>query len=348
MNHLWFTAGDSQLVAHTFGDRLRMWDIATGATLSAVVLTDPPIAVSGDGTRVVTARWGGSSASLRRTSDGREVLRMFHPDKLLAAAFDPGGSGVTTVAHSKVWRWPPPSPPAVVALGAAADSLLEAGSGQRAVERITAEVRGKTVIAAVPCPDGNRVAVTRGSSTRAGWRARTDILTMPGGEPVRSFDLMATLGPGLRGLHDRDAGLLACSADGRLIALPASAAIVVVDIAGGSVVARLQHPGLKAIALAPGGDYAATAGAGPVRIWQLSDSAEVARLLGADPVATIAFSDDGRHLATAGPDGISTFLWQPRDLVAEACERLQWTMKPDRWQALFPEAVYVATCAEAR
>ena len=357
VKHLWFVDADRRLAGADYtGKRLFVWDIAAAAIVSSADMGESPLAINGDGSAVVTAGLDSSIAKLRNATTGAELLRLVQPRQVLAAAFSPDGNSLATLTADQLWRWPLGSDRDGVALGAGVARQPSGGAGPAALdERVKAlglqdlkDLKELTVLAAAPCPNAGRVAVTVGSSTRGGWRARTDILKMPGGERQATFDLLDTLGAGMRGLDDRAAAVLACSADGSLLALPARDAVVVHDFDRGGIVTRLPHPGLSAVAFAPGGGYAATAGRGPVRIWQLSSSAEVARLLDGAPVKTLAFSDDGRYLSMLGAAGARTFLWQPRHLVTEACGRLQSQLLPGRLRQLFPEADYVATCAAAR
>jgi WD40 repeat protein len=128
------------------------------------------------------------------------------------------------------------------------------------------------------------------------------------------------------------------------VATPARDAAVVREV-GIDGFFRLVHPGLRSLAFGPSGEYAATAGLGPVRIWQLSSRAEVGRLLDHGQVTNLVFAQDGRFLATGGERGINVFRWRPKDLIDEICERLVRNLGRDDWSKLFPDEPYVATCS---
>lgn len=78
--------------------------------------------------------------------------------------------------------------------------------------------------------------------------------------------------------------------------------------------------------VAPELDRAATSGAdGTIRVWQLSDNTEVARIEPEDGLRDMALSDDGRWLAvlSRAGDRIDLHALAPGDLVAQACRWLE-------------------------
>ena len=303
--------------------------------------------MGGDGREVGTAAQDAPAPRIRTAFSGHETARLIHPEPVRAASFSPAGRTLSTVVGKQLWRWKLDAARPAAELGPAASRQLEEAHGAPTPSDLTQRLasKGQTVLATAACPDQQTLAVTSGSITRAGWRAHTGIWTMPGVRQTVSFDLLDTWGFGQRGLNDRSAALLTCSADGRRLAMPAGDAVVVREVSGGALVARLPHPGVHTIAFAPDGAFLATAGRGPVRIWQLSSGAEVARLLDDAPVERLAFSDDGRYIATGAAEGTRSFLWQPQQLIDEACALLPRPLAPDTWQRLFPDAIYVATCA---
>ena len=340
---LWWGDGDRRLAAVDFNRRdFLRWDIASPGRPSELRLAEPVVAVA-DGA-VATGVRDSSVLRIRSSATGAETHRLLHPGPVQAAAFSADGQTLTALVGKQLWRWPLA---AAVDLGSAASRPMAAPTAVTLPDILQAriEAEGKTVLAVAPCPDLRTLAVTSGSITRAGWQARTELWSVPQARSLQSFDLLQTLGSGMRGLDDRAAALLACSADGRLLAMPARDAVVVREVEGGALVARLSHPGLRAVAFTPDAAFGATTGRGPVRIWQLDTGAEVARLLDETPVESLAFSDDGRVLATRRADRTQTHFWQPRQMIGAACARLPRPLSPETWQRLFPDVAYVETCA---
>ncbi len=347
LGRLWWIDGDRRLAAADSRLRsLEIWGLESTGRARDIRFAEPVLAVSADGSEVATAAADTALARIRSAVSGDEAARLVHPQPVRVAAFSADGRMLSTVSGKQLWRWALDVDRSAAELGPAASRHLAATDSAPPPGELTQRLalKGENVLATAACPDQQTLAVTSGSISRAGWQAHTEVWSMPEARPLISFDLQDSLGFGQRGLNDRAAALLACSGDGRRVALPAGDAVVVRDVSGGALVARLPHPGVHTLAFAPDGAYLATAGRGPVRIWQLSSGAEVARLLDDAPVERLAFSDDGRYIATRGATGTRSFLWQPQHLIDEACALLPRPLPPDTWRRLFPNADYVATC----
>ncbi len=293
------------------------------------------VAFSVDGRFLAAA--GDDAVRVWSLAEGAEVARLAAAAPAAALAFagqPPSFTGETSVLRAGPDGWqlvPPPAPGAAPLAGAALPALAER----------------EQIHAVAPCPDERRLAITSGRITRAGWEARSRVWDAASHRQLVTFDLVDTAGGGMKGLSDQSVGLLACSSDGRYLAAPANDAAVIWDLASQSLLTRLPHPALTAMAFDPSGGYVATAGRGPARIWQLAASLEVARLLDGAAVASLAFSPDGRWLATAGQRGVGLWLWRPRDLVAEACARLPSELPAAEWGRLFAGEPYAPTCPPA-
>ena len=100
-------------------------------------------------------------------------------------------------------------------------------------------------------------------------------------------------------------------------------------------IARLGHEeSVQKIALSPDGRYVTTASTDhTARVWETSNGLEMVRLTHESPVWTAAFSVNGRYLATLSADHTThMWLWQPEDLIAEACARLTRDLTPEEWR----------------
>ena len=115
-------------------------------------------------------------------------------------------------------------------------------------------------------------------------------------------------------------------------------------------IARLEHEGsVQAIALSPDGRYLATASQDyPVRVWEMTNGREVARLEHERVVTAVnidmgvAFSPDGHYLATASGDHTAR-VWEAtsgREVMRLTHQDLVWTV------AFSPDGHYLATASQ--
>jgi WD40 repeat protein len=119
--------------------------------------------------------------------------------------------------------------------------------------------------------------------------------------------------------------------DGTRIAVVTHQDVIVWDLGQNRQLLSLAHSEeVKTASFSSDGKYLATGGASLARIFALS-GAEIARLSHGKPVLQIRFIQEGKYIASADADGGRVWLWQPEDLVAEACGRLNRKILPSQW-----------------
>jgi WD40 repeat protein len=103
---------------------------------------------------------------------------------------------------------------------------------------------------------------------------------------------------------------------------------------------------ITAMTFSPDGSHLATASRdGTARIWDTSVGAEAARFGDGGIVNAVAFSADGRLFAVGTEAGnAAVYLWQPADLIAQACARLTRNLTKLEWRQFMGEVEYRATC----
>jgi WD40 repeat protein len=170
------------------------------------------------------------------------------------------------------------------------------------------------VLAAAASPDGARVAIVSGNSTRGGWERRLRVLDA-GSRQV----LADTLLPGFA--SDAVAAGIAYSGDGRHLIVTTPDGFQGWD-AGTFAPAFEIFPGNAAgLETQPGGTLAVTFGRGDTRIWDATTGTEVGRIEHDGwPAARAAISADGDWLVTTHDDGaLRVWALSPAALLAQAC-----------------------------
>jgi WD40 repeat protein len=176
----------------------------------------------------------------------------------------------------------------------------------------------RQIVAAVISGDGSTLAAATGDSSRGGWR---DV-------DLRIWHLATneTVAQRLDGFQDESLGrLLAISHTGRYVGIPSRRGFVFFAGKTARAVTDVAVPFPAGIAFQPGGSLVAIAGSDRrTRVWDLVTRLEIARVADDRPVKSLALSPDGRWLATLTDSGAAK-MWAvtPRDLIQQACERLQ-------------------------
>ena len=88
-----------------------------------------------------------------------------------------------------------------------------------------------------------------------------------------------------------------------------------------------------------------------VKVWDRETGAPIATLRHQGLIQDVSFSPDGRFLATnvwmseeSGMAPASVWMWNLRDLVAEACARLPRNLTRDEWTSALGDQPYRKTC----
>ena len=183
--------------------RLQLWGTEPPHQRREFELAEPVIVMSGDGRFVATQESSSLIVKVWDLDTVEEVARLVHPSPVEAAVFGLNGDLLTIAGV--VRRWSLKGGEEASSLWPDVASELEAVyTGDRTARDLAAGldlgIEGQdTLLAVVPCPADRRLAVTIGSTARAGWRARTELWDIASGERLESFDLVETVGPGMRG-----------------------------------------------------------------------------------------------------------------------------------------------------
>ena len=132
-----------------------------------------------------------------------------------------------------------------------------------------------------------------------------------------------------------------------LVALGSLQGLAVFDVATGKKLHSLSNgQQVMDVAFSHDGKHLASASWDRVaRVWDTKTFREQARLVHDTELWGIAFSPDNKHVATNGMSSVArVWLFQPADVVAEACARLTRNMSYSEWQEFVGIEPFSATC----
>ena len=166
---------------------------------------------------------------------------------------------------------------------------------------------------------------------------------------------VASSGVELRRFDDRANGSIraaAFSPDGHTIAIATARGVHLWNADSGEGIALLrQNDGIDGISFSPDGRHLATASRDhAVRVWDIARREEVARQTSLGEAFDVEFDADGRFLLVWQRDNTDNFwrlwLWQPADLRAAVCARIDRNLSRDEWQRHVSSGSYQRTCPD--
>ncbi|MET0068757.1 MAG: toll/interleukin-1 receptor domain-containing protein [Candidatus Thiodiazotropha sp.] len=176
------------------------------------------------------------------------------------------------------------------------------------------------------------VAATEASSLFVWrWSQAGNFTEIPLGEKVRRMRISDS-GTRLAVLSEGDASI-----------------ITVWDLALGQPLTTItQETAIEDASFDPSDAYLATSSSDfNARIWDLSSAEQICQFSHDADVGRVRFSHgEGRYVASAGgrsDRSTRVWLWQPADLIAEACARLNRDLTPEEWQQYLGQEPYRAT-----
>jgi WD40 repeat protein len=112
--------------------------------------------------------------------------------------------------------------------------------------------------------------------------------------------------------------------------------------------ARLNIPrlGILDTVFSANGKYVATRTNAAAQIWDVNTGGQVAVIQATPSLSSIALSPDAKYLATGSASGARVWIWQPGDLIDEACNRIEHSsLSPNEWKRYLGDERYSQTCS---
>ena len=119
------------------------------------------------------------------------------------------------------------------------------------------------------------------------------------------------------------------------------------DICSGNTIIRLQQNSeINFVTFSPDGKYVAAQSQNIVHIWQITTGLEIARMVHNGKITSFSFSPDGKYVTAGSEDKtISVGLWQPQNLIDNACSRMTRNLTSAEWDQYIGDKLgYQAIC----
>ena len=295
-----------------------MWEASTGKEVARMTHqgTVRSVTFSPNGDYVVSGGDDGA-ALVWEAFTGKEVARITHDDVVHSVAFSPNGNYIVSGSHDHTAR------------------VWEAFTGKE-IARMTHD---DVVYSVVFSPDGKYVVSGSEDKTARVWEAFT-------GKEVARMTHNATVNSAVFSLD----GNYVVSGSG-------DTSSRVWEAFTGKEVARMTHDSnVESVAFSPNGDYVISGSwDNTARVWETTTGKEVARMTHDEYVQSVAFSPDGEYVLSGSLDNtIRIWLWQPNDLIANACKDLPRNLTPIDWKKYigdslpYPTKQEDATCPNLR
>jgi len=306
-----FSPDANYVVSGSWDWTARVWEVSTGQEIARMTYFRggvSSVAFSPDGRYVISGS-DDKTARVWEALTGKEVGRMTHDGRVYRIAFSPDGRYVVSGGEDQTAR------------------VWEATTGKE-IARMT---HNNVVLSVAFSPDSKYVVSGSGDGTTRVWEATT-------GKAV------ARVGDASNGwVWD-----VAFSPDGKYVVSEGFGTVRVWESSTGNVVARMIHDRVvNSVAFSRDGKYLISgSNDNTARVWETLTGKEVARMAHDDFVTSVAFSPDGKYVVSGSGDKTArVWIWQPGDLIANACAHLPRNLTSAEWKQYVSDALsYQVIC----
>jgi WD40 repeat protein len=303
-----FSSDGRMIVTGSYDKTARVWDVKTGKEIARMTHDDGvwDVAISPDGKWVVSGS-GDKTARVWDVKTGKEIARMTHDDAVRDVAISPDGKWVVSGSDDKTAR------------------VWDVKTGKE-IARMTHD---GTVNSVAISPDGKLVVSGSDDKTIRIWDPMTgkEIARMIGNEKIWHISV---------------------SPDGKQVVSDGYDSVLRIwNIAAKQEISHIGFDNsILTTAYSQNGKWIAAGGwDNTARVIEPATGREIVRFTLTDAVDSIDFSPDSKWIVVGGRDNIvRVWLWQPQDLVSNACSRLPRNLTRDEWKQYLGSEPYRAIC----